>query len=126
MPERERLLGFPQGYTRGFTNTVATAMLGDSFHVGTVAHLLGPVAKQLPPAPVVLSVFDGIGAARLALAKLGVRPAIYIAVEIDPDRRRLVRNVWDDQRDGLLVQLADVRDLAVRAVEAQLFPNQRR
>ena len=36
--ERERLQGFPLGYTTGWTETLAAAMLGESFHVDTIAY----------------------------------------------------------------------------------------
>ena len=55
-------------------------MLGESFHVDTVAHLLRPMVKQMPAVPVVLSLFDGIGAAKLALKRCGVGRCVYIAV----------------------------------------------
>ena len=70
----------PAGYTTGFTINVASSMLGESFHVDTVAHLLRPMVKQMPAVPVVLSLFDGIGAAKLALKRCGVGRCVYIAV----------------------------------------------
>ena len=70
----------PAGYTTGFTINVASSMLGESFHVDTVAHLLRPMVNQMPAVPVVLSLFDGIGAAKLALKRCGVGRCVYIAV----------------------------------------------
>ena len=32
-------------------------------------HLLNPIVRQLPTVPVILSLFDGIGAAKLALKR---------------------------------------------------------
>ena len=69
----------PAGYTTGFTINVASSMLGESFHVDTVAHLLRPMVNQMPAVPVVLSLFDGIGAAKLALKRCGVGRCVYIA-----------------------------------------------
>jgi len=41
-----------------------------------------------------------------------VQRCVYIAVEINLDCQRLMRMHWDDVQDGMLIQLADVRDLA--------------
>lgn len=46
-------------------------MLGESFHVDTIAHLLQPIVAQMPKIPVILSLCDGIGAAKLALKRCG-------------------------------------------------------
>jgi hypothetical protein len=51
--------------------SVQSSMLGESFHVDTIAHLLRPAVAQMPAVPVVLSLFDGIGAAKLALKRCG-------------------------------------------------------
>lgn len=43
-----------------------------------------------------------------------VQRCVYIAVEMNLDCQRLMRMHWDDAKDGMLVQLADVRDLAAQ------------
>lgn len=43
-----------------------------------------------------------------------VQRCVYIAVEINLDCQRLMRMHWDDAQDGVLIQLADVRDLAAQ------------
>lgn len=43
-----------------------------------------------------------------------VQRCVYIAVEINLDCQRLMRMHWDDAQDGILIQLADVRDLAAQ------------
>ena len=47
-------------------------------------------------------------------AYVPVERCVYIAVEIDVACQRLMRTHWDDDRDGTLIQLADVRDLAAQ------------
>eukprot|EP01043_Picozoa_sp_COSAG02_P038711 COSAG02_NODE_3005_length_7570_cov_3.554812_2_plen_66_part_00 len=51
--------------------SVQSSMLGESFHVDTIVHLLRPVVAQMPRVPVILSLCDGIGAAKLALKRCG-------------------------------------------------------
>jgi hypothetical protein len=77
--------------------------------------MLKPIVSQLPLVPVVLSLFDGIGGAKLALKKVGVMKCVYIAVEIDVQCQRLMRLHWNDAQDGVLVQLNDVSELASQA-----------
>ncbi|KAK9791819.1 hypothetical protein WJX73_009854 [Symbiochloris irregularis] len=90
--EAEKIMGFPKGYTRmnGHArnpDALRRKMLGNSFQVDNVAYLLHPLQDmqrrgELPlEGIVVLSLFDGIGGALMALTKLGVRVRLYITSE---------------------------------------------
>ncbi|KAJ3022826.1 hypothetical protein HKX48_005159 [Thoreauomyces humboldtii] len=57
--------------------------------------------------PVVLSLFDGIGAAFVALRKLGCEPATYFSCEIDQTATTVLDNY--PPAKGILHQLGDVR-----------------
>ncbi|KAJ3196828.1 hypothetical protein HK101_007548 [Irineochytrium annulatum] len=67
--------------------------------------------KDNPPwrsHPTVLSLFDGIGAAYVALRRLGVTPAIYLSSEIDQPACDVL-DAYADSHHGHVVQLGDVR-----------------
>ncbi|KAJ3115978.1 hypothetical protein HDU96_010701 [Phlyctochytrium bullatum] len=57
--------------------------------------------------PVVLSLFDGIGAAYVALRRLGVRPAAYLSSEIDQVACEVL-DTYAASHGGNVVQVGDV------------------
>ena len=59
-------------------------------------------------APVVLSLFDGIGSTLVALQNLGVQPARYYSSEINADAIHVLKS---HDRGGRIVHLGDVRGL---------------
>jgi len=118
----EELMGFSRGHTGSCdqyhtTDHQRRKMLGDSFQVDTVAYLLTPIldlqrAGKLPPEGItVLSLFDGIGGALVALHKIGVRLNRVITCEKDELRRMVVRN-WMQKHAprAIHIEMVDIRD----------------
>eukprot|EP00898_Chlorokybus_atmophyticus_P000166 jgi/Chlat1/114/Chrsp1S03088 len=102
--EIERVLGFPVNYTITIAITKQRARaLGSTFAVPTLVRLLAPAAHKwrnaglFPAGICVLSLFDGIGAAAIALHELGVKLRAYHTSEIDKDRERVVKNWFTAQ-----------------------------
>jgi len=96
--EAELFLNLPQGHTTGVSATFQRQALGNLFDPHVVAYLLEPLAEEIRPPRgesdagvedklVVLSLFDGLGAAAVALQKLGLLKEEYLdsywTVEID-------------------------------------------
>ena len=57
----------------------------------------------------VLSLFDGLGCARLALNNLGIKVENYFSSEIDPFCLRVLNSNFDD-----IIHLGDVRNIDLR------------
>lgn len=118
----EELMGFPKGHTRSCdqyhtTDHQRRKMLGDSFQVDTVAYLLTPFldmqkAGKLPPEGItVLSLFDGIGGAVVALHKIGVKLNRVITCEKDELRRMVVRNWMQKHVPHVIhIEMDDIKD----------------
>ena len=107
--ERCEIMGFPKRWVDGVSTTVAARMLGQSFHVPTIELLLSGLEDELRAAItaglgntktplVVMSFFDGIGAAFVALRNCLERWGLatvclhYISIENDAKCRRVLRN----------------------------------
>ncbi|KAK9832310.1 hypothetical protein WJX74_005867 [Apatococcus lobatus] len=109
LPEQaETLLGFSPGHTRRagpdngekLSDSKRREMLGNSFQTDTVAHLLRPLkalqdSGRLTKNLVVLSLFDGIAGAAVALEKAGVAFSDYISVEKQWDCRAVMERYFD-------------------------------
>ncbi|KAJ3210649.1 Small subunit (SSU) processome component [Dinochytrium kinnereticum] len=57
--------------------------------------------------PVVLSLFDGIGAAYIALRRLGVQPSAYLSSEIDTTACEVL-DTYAESHSGNVIQVGDV------------------
>ena len=72
-------------------------------YVATLCDSLAPVVSSPQGTPVVacsglvlVAPFDGIGGARRSLELLGIRPAMYISIEIDQGCHRVVKAAWPE------------------------------
>lgn len=92
--EIETIMGFPEDHTACFGSSVERVKaLGESFQVDTVMHLLSPLRgrdREVHPEGIsILSLFDGIGAAAVALDRLGIRVRRYWTSEINADAQEV-------------------------------------
>lgn len=93
--ELEYLLGYDKDHTRSITTFGDRySAIGNSFHVPTVSYHLSVLKDKFPEGINVLSLFDGIGGALVALTKAGVKVRTYVGVEIEKVCRRVVEDYW--------------------------------
>jgi site-specific DNA-cytosine methylase len=125
--EIETVMGFPSGHTApALSEAARVRCLGESFQVDTIVYLLSPlrhVALFKERGIRVLSLFDGIAGAGVALSKLGIRIAKYWAVEIDPKCKEVVRNWWQsggEREPQGLEQIDDVCSVTYDRIESMM------
>ncbi|GAQ83292.1 hypothetical protein KFL_001420175 [Klebsormidium nitens] len=113
--EIETVMGFPEDHTACFGSSVERVKaLGESFQVDTVMHLLSPLRgrerEAHPDGLSVLSLFDGIGAAAVALDRLGIKVRRYWTSEINADAQEAVSLRWrsNEKPPDALQRLGDV------------------
>lgn len=83
VPECKRLQTMPDEYVFPVSNSQAYKMLGNSWTVDVIAHIMSHF-EGLTTEPVeVLSMYDGMSCGHIALDKLGVKITAYYATEID-------------------------------------------
>eukprot|EP00242_Pyramimonas_sp_CCMP2087_P008190 CAMPEP_0198204642 /NCGR_PEP_ID=MMETSP1445-20131203/8063_1 /TAXON_ID=36898 /ORGANISM="Pyramimonas sp., Strain CCMP2087" /LENGTH=389 /DNA_ID=CAMNT_0043876609 /DNA_START=190 /DNA_END=1360 /DNA_ORIENTATION=+ len=143
--ERCQVMGFQKMHLDGFGNLSqelstpdGAQMIGDSFDVPTMAHVLAPlkslqevgVVHSLGP-PVgegitVLSLFDGMSGAAAALSAAGVKVARVIIVELEAKRIEVSRCAWSHlfpgvtKEAGTLVEhQGSIEDLVQKVVTLQ-------
>ncbi|KAK9857990.1 hypothetical protein WJX84_006277 [Apatococcus fuscideae] len=117
--QAEALMGFANGHTRRAGPANGTRlpdagrrqMLGNAFQTDTVAHLLGPLKAmqdqgKLTNDLVVLSLFDGIAGAAVALEKAGITFSRYFSVEKDWACQAVVRRYFNSIPANARPQLA--------------------
>lgn len=129
--ELEQLMGFPRGATMGLSEPIARGLLGRSWHVGTAVFVLRPLARmtdedwverKYPKGSttgglVVWSLFDGIGAASVALDQLGIRVKTLVTSEIDKNAEAVVS--WRHLASGKKTQLVPKGSITERAWQAE-------
>ncbi|XP_047057877.1 DNA (cytosine-5)-methyltransferase DRM2-like [Lolium rigidum] len=116
--EMEKLLGFPNGHTRGVGIKARYKSLGNSFQVDTVAYHLSVLRDMFPDGIKILSLFTGIGGAEVALHRLGIHMRIVVSVEISKLNRRIFRWWWKETQTGQLIEIKDVQSLTDDIVES--------
>ncbi|XP_052204246.1 DNA (cytosine-5)-methyltransferase DRM2-like isoform X2 [Diospyros lotus] len=110
--ELEKLMGFPRNHTRGFRTTERYTMLGNSFHVDTVAFHLSVLKELFPSGINVLSLFSGIGGAEVALHRLGIPLKNVVSIEKSKTCHAVVRCWWEEtNQQGNLIHIVDVNDV---------------
>ncbi|KAJ3410811.1 hypothetical protein HDV05_003206 [Chytridiales sp. JEL 0842] len=63
--------------------------------------------------PIVVSLFDGIGAAFVALRRLGVKPALYFSSEIDSSAINVL-DAYAEKSGSKVVHLGDIRHISAK------------
>ncbi|GAQ78775.1 S-adenosyl-L-methionine-dependent methyltransferases superfamily protein [Klebsormidium nitens] len=121
--EVERIMGFPEGHTRcGIPRGEVFKALGNAFQVDTIADVISPLHtyfRSIPGGISVLSLFDGIGGAGVAVHRRAVPIKRYISVENNEHCRTVVQNWWKRNgldRTGCLEFIDDVRLLTTRKI----------
>ena len=76
----------------GVTYSTGLTASGRSF----LRRSLSATSKWSDNGLLVVGIFDGIGGLRRSLELLGIVPAVYIAIELDPAARRVVSAEWPD------------------------------
>ena len=81
MTELERLQGFSDGYTDGFSDNERKKMIGNAWQVDTTSYILSYL--PLEELDIVYSFFDGVSCGQQSLDRCGIKYNNYYASEID-------------------------------------------
>ncbi|VFQ76230.1 unnamed protein product [Cuscuta campestris] len=116
----ESILGYPTNHTRTAGSTLADRLqlLKNCFQTDTLAYHLSTLKSVYPEGLRVLSIYNGIGGAEVALHRLGVQLKVVVAVETCETKRRILKQWWENSgQKGELVQMEDVQKLASNRLE---------
>ncbi|KAL3626645.1 DNA (cytosine-5-)-methyltransferase [Castilleja foliolosa] len=113
-PEQiEVIMGYPLHHTRvaGF-GAERLKSLKQAFQTDTLGYHLSVLKKLYPEGLTVMSCFDGIGGAEVALHRLGIRLKGMVSVEANEIKRKIVKRWWESSgQTGELVQVESIHKL---------------
>eukprot|EP01026_Neomeris_dumetosa_P083831 TRINITY_DN976_c1_g1_i4.p1 TRINITY_DN976_c1_g1~~TRINITY_DN976_c1_g1_i4.p1 ORF type:complete len:598 (+),score=100.31 TRINITY_DN976_c1_g1_i4:184-1977(+) len=111
-PKSQQQLNYACQTEQKYLNT-RNAGIGNAFQVDTIAYLLSPLEKLQKEGKIgkinVLSLFDGIGGAAVALHKLGIQVRKYYSSEINPYVKEISRMFVVSNLKCEFVDLMDVQ-----------------
>ncbi|GFP83101.1 DNA (cytosine-5)-methyltransferase drm2 [Phtheirospermum japonicum] len=120
-PEQiEVIMGYPLHHTRvaGFGVSERLKSLKLAFQTDTLGYHLSVLKKLYPEGLTVMSCFDGIGGAEVALHRLGIRLKGLVSVETNEMKRKIVKKWWESSgQSGELVQIESIHKLSSSKLE---------
>ncbi|EPS69320.1 hypothetical protein M569_05446, partial [Genlisea aurea] len=116
----ELIMGFPVQHSRfsGFSPAERLNSLKLSFQTDTVGYHLSVLRGLFPGGVSLLSFFTGLGAAEVALHRLGIRLRCLVSMEPREAMRGVVKRWWKESgQGGELVQVEGVEKLSGEKLE---------
>ncbi|XP_073050398.1 probable inactive DNA (cytosine-5)-methyltransferase DRM3 [Primulina eburnea] len=116
----EHIMGYPTHHTQaaGFSLSDRLKSLKLAFQTDTLAYHLSVLKPLFPGGMTVLSFFNGIGGALVALHRLGIRLKGAVSVEPCENKRRIVTQWWENTgQSGELIQVEDSQKLSSNKLE---------
>ncbi|XP_073152103.1 probable inactive DNA (cytosine-5)-methyltransferase DRM3 [Henckelia pumila] len=116
----ECIMGYPPDHTRaaGFSLSDRLKSLKLAFQTDTLAYHLSVLKPLFPGGMTVLSFFNGIGGALVALHRLGIRLKGVVSVEPSETKRKIVTRWWENTgQSGELIQVEDSQKLSSNKLE---------
>ncbi|CAH9108535.1 unnamed protein product [Cuscuta europaea] len=116
----ESILGYPTNHTRtaGSILTDRLQLLKNCFQTDTLAYHLSALKSLYPEGLRMLSIYNGIGGAEVALHRLGIQLKVVVSVEPCETKRGILKDWWESSgQRGELVQMEDVQRLASNRIE---------
>lgn len=116
----ERIMGYPSHHTRaaGFCLSDRLKSLKLAFQTDTLAYHLSVLKPLFPGGMTVLSFFNGIGGALVALHRLGISLKGAVSVEPCENKRNIVTQWWENTgQSGELIQVEDSQKLSSNKLE---------
>ncbi|KAL5202588.1 hypothetical protein ABZP36_013540 [Zizania latifolia] len=111
----EQILGYPRNHTNLFTlSPDRIAAMKYSFQIDTLCYLLSVLKDLYPDGLRVLSIYSGIGAAEIALHRLGIPLKCVVSVEQSDVNRKILRRWWGEtEQKGELRQIVSIWKLKI-------------
>ncbi|XP_031112135.1 probable inactive DNA (cytosine-5)-methyltransferase DRM3 isoform X2 [Ipomoea triloba] len=116
----ESILGYPINHTRtaGLSLMDRLQVLKHCVQIDTLAYHLSILKSLYPGGLKMLSIYNGIGGAEIALHRLGIELKVVVCVEASESKRRILKQWWESSgQKGELVQIEDVQKLASNRLE---------
>lgn len=117
----ERILGYPLNHTQAAESSLTQRLesLQLSFQTDTLGYQLSVLKSMYPGGLTLLSVFSGIGAAEVALHRLGIRLKGVISIEYSEANRRILKRWWiSSGQTGELEQIEDIQKLTTKKLDS--------
>lgn len=116
----ERIMGYPIHHSQvaGFSSAERVKALRLSFQTDTLGYHLSVLRGLFPDGVAVLSFFDGLGGAQVALHRLGIRLKGVVSVEPSEAKRRIAKKWWENSAQaGDLIQFDSTNKLSSNKLE---------